>query len=107
MSKERALFVGDLSFNCTEWHLEQLFSQCGKIEKCEVKRNLSYGFVTMATVEAAFEALATLNGTLLLGRNIKVNWAAKNRRQGPSQWSKAEVVNSVHVTFTGTEQVCC
>ncbi len=71
------LFVGDLSFFCQEYHLEQLFSQYGPVVEARVKRSdrggrtLMYGFVRMADLNHAIQAAAETNGKLHMGRVMR------------------------------------
>lgn len=84
-----SLFIGDLAIFCTEEDIRRMFSPFGEISEVkiikseETSRNLSYGFITFVTVEAAAEALSRLNGQLLCGRPMRINWASyKNKPQG-------------------------
>jgi RNA recognition motif-containing protein len=98
-----SLFVGDLPKFCTEADLEQLFKPFGPTLDCKIKRNantgktLSYGFVTLANENMAAEALKRLDGTMFLGRKLRIRWAMYNAKtQNPTQQS---VINSVYVRF--------
>lgn len=98
-----SLFVGDLPKFCTETDLEQLFKPYGPTLDCKIKRNantgktLSYGFVTLANENMAAEALKRLDGTMFLGRKLRIRWAMYNAKtQNPTQQS---VINSVYVRF--------
>lgn len=77
MGLDSTVFVGDLSVICLENHLNELFGDYGKVLKSEIKQGvkafkfLSYGFVTMETVQQANYALESLNGVLLLGRKLR------------------------------------
>lgn len=71
-----ALFVGDLSFYCTETDLKQLFSVYGKTKRAEIKRgrfgdSLMHGFVELDTVHGAQLAIQNLNTTKFLGRRLR------------------------------------
>ncbi len=71
------LFVGDLSFFCREEVLLQLFGQFGVVESCRVVRNdarrrsLMFGFVCMATLESAMQAMVSLGDQMYMGRTMK------------------------------------
>ena len=72
------LFVGNLSFFCTEKDLDYLFSPFGKVANIRIKRNekngrrsLMYGFVCMDTFEGAVKASEQLHQKLFMGRNVK------------------------------------
>jgi RNA recognition motif-containing protein len=72
-----SLFIGDLAIFCTEEDIRRAFSAYGEVTEVkiikseETSRNLSYGFITFSTMEAAFEALNRLNGQLLCGRPMR------------------------------------
>jgi RNA recognition motif-containing protein len=76
------LFVGGLSFSTSSARLRDTFAGIGEVESAEVVtdrdtgRSRGFGFVEMATAEAANEAVRSLNGSELDGRQIKVEMAA-------------------------------
>ncbi len=76
------LFVGGLSFSTSSARLRDTFAGVGEVESAEVVtdrdtgRSRGFGFVEMATSEAATEAVRSLNGSELDGRQIKVEMAA-------------------------------
>jgi RNA recognition motif-containing protein len=71
------LFVGDMSICCREIHIRELFEEYGKVIRTEIKKNQEafkfqgYGFVTMATVAEAENAMRNLNGLMVLGRKLR------------------------------------
>lgn len=75
------LFVGGLSFSTSSARLRDAFSGVGTVESANVVtdrdtgQSRGFGFVEMATGEAAEKAVATLNGSELDGRRIKVEIA--------------------------------
>jgi hypothetical protein len=75
--KLNELFVGDLSFFCTEAHLFELFSEFGNVEAVRIvrndhkKRTMGFGFVTMETPQIAREVAKILNNHLFMGRIMK------------------------------------
>ena len=81
------IYVGSLSFQTTEAELRQLFEQYGEVTSAKVitdrdtGRSKGFGFVEMATQEAAEEAIKQLNGTDLGGRNIVVNQARPKKQR--------------------------
>lgn len=85
MSKK--IYVGNLSFRTAEDGLYSVFSQFGTVVSAQVIRDKftaqsrGFGFVEMDQVEAADEAIATLNGHMIDGRRVRVN-AAEERGQG-------------------------
>ena len=85
----RKIFVGNLSFSMGEADLRQLFEQKGSVESATVMRDSytgrsrGFGFVEMASDEAAQKAIAELNGYSVDGRNLTVNEARpKQERPG-------------------------
>ena len=77
----KKLYVGGLPYSVTDAQLQQLFAAHGKVESAKVimdrdsDRSRGYGFVEMGTQEEAEKAIAALNGTQMVGRNITVNIA--------------------------------
>lgn len=71
------LHLKDLSITCDEKTLYQHFVPYGKIINIRIIRNHQtnssrcFGFVQYASPENASKALEGLNGTEILGRNIK------------------------------------
>lgn len=75
------LFVGSLPFTTTSEGLREFFAQSGTVLAANVVtdqfsgRSRGFGFVEMATVEEAQQAVAQLNGRQLDGRPLKVEIA--------------------------------
>ena len=82
----KKLYVGNLSFSSTESSINDLFSQYGTVESCQLitdrdtGRSKGFGFVQMSTDEEAEGAISALNGQELEGRALTVNEA---RPQAP------------------------
>ncbi|KAL5211952.1 hypothetical protein ABZP36_022799 [Zizania latifolia] len=78
---EHKLFVGNLSWTVTSEMLTEMFQQCGNVVGArvlydgETGRSRGYGFVCYSTKEEMDEALSSLNGMELEGREIRVNLA--------------------------------
>lgn len=86
------IFVGNLPFSATEAQLTELFSKHGEVTSAEIvkdrytERSRGFGFVQMATPEAASAAIAALNGYQLDGRPLTVNVAkARTERSGRNE----------------------
>ncbi|NLD73093.1 MAG: RNA-binding protein [Chloroflexi bacterium] len=81
------LYVGNLSYDTTENRLREAFAAYGEVETVnvitdrETGRPRGFGFVEMATDEAAQAAVAGLNGTMVDGREIRVS-EARPRESG-------------------------
>ena len=79
MSKK--LFVGNLSFEVTDFDLEDLFKQYGEVVSAKVildrdsGRSRGFGFVEMTSDGSAQSAIDALNGTEVKGRAINVSIA--------------------------------
>ena len=72
------LFVGGLSYSTTSESLREYFAQCGTVESATVitdratGQSRGFGFVEVATAEAANDAVTKLNGVQLDGRTLRV-----------------------------------
>ena len=120
----RTLFLGDLSLHCNEQIIHEIFGRFGTIEQIRMKnasmnQGLSYSFVTYVYREDAEAALRQLNGTMLLGRKIRIGWAtpknANNKllkqKVNPDNLATAQIhfsfiaknvsntLNSTHISF--------
>lgn len=77
----KKLYVGNLSYNTTREQLQELFSQVGEVVEATIVndrdtgRSKGFGFVEMATEEAAQEAINRFNGQSLDNRTMTVNEA--------------------------------
>jgi len=82
------LFVGNLSFNTTEESLMAAFQEFGEVVEArlmterETGRSRGFGFVEMATAEAAKKAIEEMNGAVLDGRPLRVNEAEARPERG-------------------------
>ena len=83
----KKLYVGNLDFGISSTDLEQMLSEHGEVQSAEViadretGRSRGFGFVEMATDEAAQAAITALNGQEHNGRALTVN-EAKPRATG-------------------------
>jgi RNA recognition motif-containing protein len=84
----KKLYVGNLSYGTTREQLEELFSQVGEVAEAtiindrETGRSKGFGFVEMATEEAAQEAIRRFNGQQLDNRTLTVNEARPREDRG-------------------------
>jgi cold-inducible RNA-binding protein len=75
------LFVGGLPFATSNDQLRSLFAECGEVASATVVtdrdtgRSRGFGFVEMATPEAAEEAINRYNGRDYEGRRLQVEKA--------------------------------
>lgn len=80
------LYVGNLNFKTAEEALKQLFGQHGEVTSVNILPGRGFGFVEMATPEAAQDAKGKLNGTEFDGRKLIVNDARPRAdRPGPDR----------------------
>lgn len=77
------LYVGNLNYKTTEDNLKELFTQYGEVMSANILQGRGFGFVEMATAEAAQEARTKLNGTEFDGRKIIVNDARPRVERRP------------------------
>ena len=76
---QKKLFVGGLPYSTQQDEVRDLFAQYGEVTSATIVRDRftnqsrGFGFVEMATEEAAADAIKNLNGTDLGGRKIVVN----------------------------------
>ena len=72
------LFIGGLSFSTSNERLREVFAQVGSVESAtvvtdrETGRSRGFGFVEMATAEAAEAAVKKFDGHELDGRRLAV-----------------------------------
>lgn len=74
------LYVGNLSYECVESDLFDLFSKHGQVSNCEVVfgrsgRSKGFGFVEMSHLDSAKTAAEALNQSEFQGRQIIVSGA--------------------------------
>src|SRR5579859_340046 len=75
------VYVGNLPYSASDEQLNELFQVYGEVTEATVMRDRAsglskgFGFVQMPDVEAARQAILSLNGTMLSGRTIHVNEA--------------------------------
>lgn len=81
------IYVGNLSMDVTKTDLQQAFEAFGKVSSATVIRDKfsgesrGFGFVEMPNQSEALAALAALNGSELMGKNIVVS-EARPRSEG-------------------------
>lgn len=77
------LYIGNVYFGLSEDQIKEVFERYGKVISVKIMtdretgRSRGYGFVEMENDQDAELAKNELNGALVSGRNIKVNYAAK------------------------------
>ena len=82
------LYVGNLSYNCTEDELREFFAQHGQVTSAtlvmdrETGRPRGFGFVEFADAESAKKAIDATNGQEFGGRTLNVNEARPREPRG-------------------------
>ena len=80
------LYIGGISFDCTEEDLKPLFSAHGVVTRVTVVlsrdtgRPRGFAFVTMPNETEAVAAIRAVNGTTLHGLTLRVNESLTQRR---------------------------
>ncbi len=83
------LYIGNISFNTNEEDLKNFFASAGTVTSAkiisdrETGRSRGFGFVEMSSAEEAENAVSTLNGKELGGRDLRVNIAEEKKDRGP------------------------
>jgi RNA recognition motif-containing protein len=84
----KKLYVGNLAFQTTSQHLQDLFSQAGTVESASViedrdtGQSKGFAFVEMSSDEEAAAAIEQFNGKEVAGRMLKVNEARPRENRG-------------------------
>ena len=87
--QKNKLFVGGLAWATTEESLRAACTEYGEVEEVRVitdqatGRSKGFGFVTFATDDAAAKAKTEMDGMLLDGRAIKVDFPREREDRGP------------------------
>lgn len=80
------IYVGNLAFSTSTSDLERLFAEYGTVTRAQVVedretgRSRGFGFVEMSSSDEAQNAISTLDGSEVDGRNLKVNVAKERSR---------------------------
>ncbi len=75
------IYVGNLSYGITEDELQQLFAEYGSVTNVNIIKDRDtgnskgFGFIEMENQADAEKAIKDLDGSLVKGRNIRVNQA--------------------------------
>jgi RNA recognition motif-containing protein len=86
------LYVGNLSYDTTEDTLRTLFGEFGEVESARVitdrytGRSKGFAFVEMSAEDAAQEAISSLNGKSVDGREIRVDKAKPRPERRQPRW---------------------
>ena len=81
------IYVGNLNYDIEEEELKNLFGEHGEVTSVKIIRDKytgrakGFGFVEMAEDDAANNAINALNGTEVMGRQMRVNQARPPRER--------------------------
>ena len=84
------LYVGNLSFNTTTETVRQEFESIGTVTDVHVVmdrdtgRSKGFGFVTYTTDEAAAKCKSEMDGQMIDGRAVKVDYPREREERGGS-----------------------
>ncbi|XP_047309206.1 33 kDa ribonucleoprotein, chloroplastic-like [Impatiens glandulifera] len=110
---EGRLYVGSLPYSITNSALSVIFGQAGRVASVEIIRDREtdqsrgFGFVTMASVHEAKEAIRLFDGSKIEGRKVKVNFpevpkgGERETMQPKIQSSNRSFIDSPHKLYAG------
>ena len=87
---DKNIYVGNLPFAASETEVRVLFEPYGAVSRVnlitdrETGRPRGFGFVEMAE-DGAENAIRELDGTIMAGRNLRVNEARAREERAPRQ----------------------
>jgi hypothetical protein len=94
------LYIGNLSYDATEYDIEDLFKGIGSVKKVEIiynrhtHKSKGYGFVQMLNVDEATRAVEVLHDQPFLGRNLIVNGSKPRKESDPNSDDYADEMNA-------------
>ncbi len=83
------IYVGNLDYQVTSEDLREAFAEFGEVSSVnviidrETGRSKGFGFIEMPDDSAAEQAINGLNGSPIMGRNMKVNQAKPRETRPP------------------------
>jgi uncharacterized membrane protein YgcG len=88
VQRSNRLYVGNLSFSTSQESVQSAFAAIGEVREValptdrETGQPRGFAFVTMGNAQAADDAIAQLNGSMLDGRPLRVNEAQERAPRG-------------------------
>ncbi len=82
------IFAGSLPFKLSEADLKKLFEQFGEVNSAKIivdkitRQNKGFGFIEMPNESEGMKAIAALDGSEVMGRQIVVNKSEKKETRG-------------------------
>ena len=92
----KKLFVGNLSWKSSEDDLRNLFSKFGGVASVRIivdqytGKSKGFGFVEMEDADGATKAIAELNETPFMDRNIRVSAALERQERAPGSGPRGD-----------------
>lgn len=91
--ESKTLYVGNLAKEVTQDYILYLFGQIGDCKSCKMIVDHTgatdpYCFVEFYDHKAAEHARSTMNGRVVIGKNIKVNWATTSAKKEKLAYSQ-------------------
>lgn len=92
----KKLFVGNLSWKSSEDDLKNLFSKFGGVASVRIivdqytGKSKGFGFVEMEDADGAAKAIAELNETPFMDRNIRVSAALERQERAPGSGPRGD-----------------
>eukprot|EP01040_Poterioochromonas_malhamensis_P009996 gene9996-10862_t len=101
----KTLFLGDLSYFCTEEDLFNLFSPYGPVSSIRVQRGVSgepllHGYIVFHSPVSARQALMEVDSISFMGRNLRVQLGTINHHNKEKLgFSDSKNFTQIHVSF--------
>lgn len=79
------IYVGNVNYSLSEEDVKRIFEVLGKVDAIKIIRDKKtgkskgFGFLDMASKKEAMEAIKTLDGKTVAGRNLRVLRAHTNK----------------------------
>ena len=84
----KSIYVGNLPFSAKEDEIRDLFATYGEVQVVkfvmdrETGRSKGFGFVTFATDEAAAKCKTEMDGQIIDGRAVKIDYPREREERG-------------------------
>ena len=86
------LFAGNLNFNIDDDAMKEFFKGCGEVSSIRWLTDKDTGdfkgcgFIEFADPDTALDKAAALNGTALMGRDVRLDYAAPRAPRQQKSW---------------------
>jgi RNA recognition motif-containing protein len=107
----KTLYLGDLSYFCTEQDISTIFSQYGQIDYIRIHRgkgvnSLLHGFIAFASEDSANIALEGENNREFMGRVLRIHPGSQKQSDRDPLGLSDETLVQVHVSFISKKVIC-